>query len=240
MLITYTSFQTLLYLANDRDHPEYWSNRIPDSFKEDQSLTWHTAIPWSLVAFRLLLGPVIVLASSRTSAPEPWLGLLFLAGPLSDIFDGVLARLFGTATPALRISDTVVDIIFYLFVLIAVIVINGPAIRHRIWLIGAVILIEAARLILDLVKFGRIASYHAYSAKLFGLLLMLAVGWLLSFSRDTWLVTVALVWGILSELEGLAFSFLLPEWVHDVKTLPRALDVRRKLFESRTPRIHAG
>jgi phosphatidylglycerophosphate synthase len=203
-------------------------------------LTWRSAIPWSLVAFRLFLGPAIVLASSRTATPEPWLGLLFLSGPLSDIFDGVLARRFGTATPALRISDTVVDIIFYLFVLIAVIVINGPAIRHRIWLIGAVILIEAARLLLDLIKFGRIASYHAYSAKLFGLLLMLAVGWLLSFPRDSWLLTAALICGILSELEGLAFSFLLPEWIHDVKTLPGALDLRRKLLESRAAHVHVG
>jgi hypothetical protein len=106
------------------------------------------------------------------------------------------------------------------------------------WLIAAIIAIEAARLLLDLVKFGRIASYHAYSAKLFGLLLMFAVGWLLSSPRDTWLLTAALVWGILSELEGLAFSILLPEWMHDVKTLPRALEARRKLLESRAT-VHA-
>ena len=201
-------------------------------------MTWRTTIPWSLVAFRLFLGPLLVLASSRASGPEPWLGLLFLTGPLSDIFDGVLARRFGTATSALRISDTIVDIIFYLFVLIAVIMINGPAIRHRIWLIAAVIIIEAARLLLDLTKFGRIASYHSYSAKLFGLLLMLSVGWLFSSKQDIWLLTASLVWGILSELEGLAFSILLPEWIHDVKTLARALELRRELLQSRATHVH--
>ena len=203
-------------------------------------MTWRIAIPWSLVAFRLLLGPVIVLASSRESSPEPWLGLLFLSGPISDIYDGVLARRFGTATAALRISDTIVDIIFYLFVLIAVLIISQPAVQHRIWLIGSVMALEAARLVFDLVKFGRIASYHAYSAKLFGLLLMLAVGSLFSFKRDTWLLTAALIFGILSELEGLAFSILLPEWVHDVKTLSRALELRRKLLESRLPHLQVG
>ena len=144
-------------------------------------MTWRTAIPWSFVIYRLLLGPVIVLASSRSSSPEVWLGLLFISGPVSDIFDGVLARRFGTATAALRISDTIVDIIFYLFVLAAVLVIHPASVRQRAWLISAVILLEAARLVLDLIKFGRIASYHTYSAKLFGLLLMFAVGWLLSF-----------------------------------------------------------
>lgn len=196
-------------------------------------MTWRTAIPWSLIAFRFVLGPAIAFASFRSLIPTPWLGVLFLAGPISDIFDGVLARRFGTATAALRISDSVVDIVFYLFVLVAVIAADATAIRNRIWLIAVVVMLEFARLILDLFKFGRIASYHAYSAKLFGLLLMLAVGWLLCFKRDTWLVTLTLFWGIISELEGLAFSLLLPEWVHDVKTLPRALAIRRTLVDAR-------
>jgi CDP-diacylglycerol--glycerol-3-phosphate 3-phosphatidyltransferase len=202
-------------------------------------LLWRTSIPWSLIIIRLLLGPLLALAAFRTSTPEPWLGLLFLAGPVSDIFDGVLARRFGTDTAALRISDTIVDIVFYIFVLMAIITVNAPAIRHRIWLIAAVIALEAVRLLVDMLKFHRIASYHAYSAKLFGLLLMLAVGWLLCFRRDTWLVTAALVWGIVSELEGLAFSILLPEWVHDVKSLPRALAIRRELLQNRTARVPA-
>jgi phosphatidylglycerophosphate synthase len=202
-------------------------------------LSWRTAIPWSLVIIRLFLGPVIALTAIRASTPEPWLGILFLAGPISDIFDGVLARRFGSDTAALRISDTIVDSIFYLFVLVAIIINNAPAIRHRIWLIVAVIALEAARLLLDLVKFHRIASYHAYSAKLFGLLLILAVGCLLCFRRDTGFVTVAIVWGILSELEGLAFSILLPEWVHDVKSLPRALAIRHELLENRADHVAA-
>jgi phosphatidylglycerophosphate synthase len=202
-------------------------------------LSWRTAIPWSLVIIRLFLGPVIAIAAFRASTPEPWLGILFLAGPISDIFDGVLARRFGTDTAVLRISDTIVDIIFYLFVLITIITINAPAMRHRIWLIAAVVALEGVRLLLDMLKFHRIASYHAYSAKLFGLLLMLAVGWLLCFRRDTWLVTLALGWGILSELEGLTFSIILPEWVHDVKSLPRAIAIRRELLENRITQVHA-
>jgi CDP-diacylglycerol--glycerol-3-phosphate 3-phosphatidyltransferase len=185
-----------------------------------------------LIAFRLVLGPVIAVAAFRSTVPHPWLGILFLTGPISDIFDGILARRFGTATAPLRISDTIVDIVFYIFSLFAVVSVNAPAIRSRIWLIGVVIGLEAMRLVLDLFKFGRIASYHTYSAKFFGLLLMIAVSWLLGSERDTWLLTLALIWGILSEVEGLAFSILLPEWVHDVKTLPRALEIRRSLLRT--------
>lgn len=190
-------------------------------------MNWRSAIPWSLIIFRFLLGPVIVILARRIGAPDIWLGVLFLAGPVSDIFDGVLARRLGTATAKLRVADSVVDIAFYVFVLIAVGEVNWAAIRGNMWLIAAVIALEAVRLVVDLVKFGRIASYHTYTAKIWGLLLMLAVGSVLCFGGGVWLLTVSLIWGIVSEVEGLTFSVILREWVHDVKTLPRALAIRR-------------
>jgi phosphatidylglycerophosphate synthase len=203
-------------------------------------VNWLIAIPWSLVIFRFLLGPLIVVMALRTVGPDIWLGVLFLAGPVSDIFDGVLARRLGTATPALRIADSGVDIAFYLFVLIAVCKLHWPAVRASSWLIFAVIMLEAVRLMVDLLKFGRIASYHTYTAKIWGLLLMLAVGSLLCSGRGAWLLALALAWGIVSELEGLAFSLTLEEWVHDVKSLPQALAIRRanqarKIAELSTP-----
>ena len=42
---------------------------------------------------------------------------------------------------------------------------------------------------------------------------------------------VAVVWGIVCDLEGLAMSMILPEWRRDVKTLRRALDLRREMRE---------
>jgi len=203
-------------------------------------LNWRSAIPWSLVVFRFLLGPAIVILAWRIAAPDIWLGILFLAGPVSDIFDGVLARRLGTATSKLRIADTIVDSAFYVCVLIAVGQVNWPAIRGNMWLIVAVIGLESARLVLDLVKFGRIASYHTYTAKIWGLLLMVAVGSVLCFGSGSWLLTAALIWGIVSEVEGMVFSLILQEWVHDVKTLPRAIAIRRanqgkKLAEISSP-----
>jgi CDP-diacylglycerol--glycerol-3-phosphate 3-phosphatidyltransferase len=52
---------------------------------------------------------------------------------------------------------------------------------------------------------------------------------LLCFDRAFWMVTLALVAGILCDLEGLAMSALLPRWTHDVKTLRRALALRRQM-----------
>jgi phosphatidylglycerophosphate synthase len=41
--------------------------------------------------------------------------------------------------------------------------------------------------------------------------------------------SVALVWGIVCDLEGLAMSMILQEWRRDVKTLRQALDLHREM-----------
>ena len=53
------------------------------------------------------------------------------------------------------------------------------------------------------------------------------------FNRGFWLLTVALAWGILCELEGIVFSVMLPDWAHDVKALPQAIALRREMLARR-------
>jgi phosphatidylglycerophosphate synthase len=200
-------------------------------------LTWRKAIPWSLVVFRFLLGPALVLAARRPSVAGPWLGALVVAGFFSDVYDGVLARRWNTASSALRTADSAVDILFYLGVLAAVVQRHGLEIRERLWLLAAVIALELLNSLCGFIKFRRMPSYHSYAAKLWGFLLAASAITLLSLNRGQWLITLALVWGIVCELEGLAMTALLPQWTHDVKTLARAVAVRRKILASRSSRV---
>jgi phosphatidylglycerophosphate synthase len=183
-----------------------------------------------MVVCRALLGVAIPLAAMRLSTPEPWLGTMIAAGFLSDVYDGVLARRWGTATAALRIADSAADTVFYVGVLVAVVERHWPVIQARLWLLGALLGLEATRAIFDWVKFGRMASYHSYASKAWSALLALATIALLCFNRGFWLTTVAIAWGILCDMEGLVMSALLPEWTHDVKNLRRALRIRRKML----------
>lgn len=191
------------------------------------------AIPWSMIVFRALLAPLLVAAALWLPAPQLWLGAMIAAGFLSDVYDGVLARRWGTDTAALRIADSAVDTVFYLGVLAAVIIRHGPVLRERIWLLAAVLVLEGLRMGFDWLKFRRMASYHSYAAKLWGVLLAVSTIALLCFDRGFWLLTAALIWGVLCDLEGLAMSALLPVWKHDVKTLGRAIELRRQIL-SRT------
>jgi CDP-diacylglycerol--glycerol-3-phosphate 3-phosphatidyltransferase len=185
-------------------------------------------IPWALVALRASLGPAIALSAWAYIRSEPWLGAMILAGFLSDIFDGVLARRWGTETAKLRVADTTVDTIFYLGVLAAIVIRHRPELQARLWLVIAVICMEAVRYGFDCWKYGRGASYHAYSAKVWGILLAAAAMAALCFNSAYWLITLALVWGIGNELEGFIMSLMLPEWSYNVKSLARAVALRKQ------------
>lgn len=182
-----------------------------------------------MVLFRVLLGPAIAEAGLRLPAPQPWLGAMIAAGFLSDVYDGILARRWGTATAALRVADSAADTVFYLGVLSAVVARHWPVLRDRLGLLIALLVLEGARFTFDWIKYRRMASYHSYASKAWSVLMAAATIALLCFDRAFWMVTLALVAGILCDLEGLAMSALLPRWTHDVKTLRRALALRRQM-----------
>ena len=62
-------------------------------------------LPFALTLLRLLLGPVALAGALMNVSRWIYLPLL-VAGTLSDIFDGILARRLGVATPALRRFDS--------------------------------------------------------------------------------------------------------------------------------------
>jgi len=188
-------------------------------------------IPWSMVLLRASLALLVPLAAWRMAQPQIVLGCLIAFGFLSDVYDGVLARRWGTATDGLRLADSVADMCFYLGVLVAIVLRHGTVLRHHLGLLTAVLALDAGRMLFELVRYRRIASYHAYSAKAWGILLAAAALTLLCFGGIDWLITLALAWGLVCDAEGLVMSMLLPRWVRDVKSVAAALRLRRELLD---------
>ena len=184
------------------------------------------AIPWSMTLGRVLFAPLLIwlVAHHRTGWP---VATCILLETLLDVFDGIVARRLGVATPLLRRMDSLVDTIFYIAVLYCAAAYHLAALRQRWPLLGLLLALEAARYIFDYVKFHREAAYHMYSAKAWGLVLGAAVIALLAFDRAGWLLSAALVVGIVSDCEGLAISLLLHESVEDVPHVFRAMQVKR-------------
>lgn len=88
-------------------------------------------IPWSMVCLRAALAALVPLAAWRMAAPQVLLGCMIATGFLSDVYDGILARRWGTDTDALRLADSIADVFFYAGVLAAVLLRHAMVLRHR-------------------------------------------------------------------------------------------------------------
>ena len=193
-------------------------------------------VPALLTAARLALAPlVLVLALARPARAA--FGACLVFAFLSDVFDGILARRLKVATPALRRFDSATDTLFYLAVACAAWWLYPQALTRRAGLLAALAGLEIGRYGLDWLRFGREASYHTWSAKLFGSALFVASFSLLALGADDLTLTAALWCGIFADLEGVAISLTLRRWQTDVPTLWHALKLRQAAASAgdRTP-----
>ncbi len=182
--------------------------------------------PELLIALRAFCAPAIfVLACFHF--PGPLLAAIVLTAFVSDIFDGVLARRLGGATPGLRYADTIVDTIFYVAAAIALRVAVPETFKGAGLAVFTLIIVHVSRTTFELTKYGRIASYHMWSSKALGVLIVVAMTWSFLTGEPTALVTAALWFAIANEIEGFSASVILPRYRVDVPTLRHAWRVRR-------------
>jgi CDP-diacylglycerol--glycerol-3-phosphate 3-phosphatidyltransferase len=176
----------------------------------------------ALTTLRVLLAPAL-LWITRDGTAGAWYVACCIAALLSDIADGVIARRAGVDTAPLRRYDSIADTVFYAAAAWTVWRVH-PEVVRRYWPgLGVVVALEVTRYLFDLHKFGREASYHAWSAKLWGLSLATALVALMGFGRAMPWVPLTIVLGVIADVEGLAISIVLPVWRHDVKSLAHAL-----------------
>jgi CDP-diacylglycerol--glycerol-3-phosphate 3-phosphatidyltransferase len=182
-------------------------------------------IPWAMVWGRGLLGPLIILAAWWHVAG--WiLAIAVFVGLVDDIADGMLARRWNCDTASLRLADSSADTVFYLGTA-AALWIRSPQLLRRDWILLAVLFgLEGCCYAFDLWKFGKGASYHSYLAKVWGLVLASAIMLVLAADGPQWALTTAIVLGLVTNLEGLAMSLILPRWQNDVSTLAIAWKIR--------------
>ncbi len=162
----------------------------------DFSLLLKRHLPFALTTLRLLLGPVALACALAGVTRLVYLPILIIA-TLSDIFDGILGRKFGVATPALRRYDSITDIIYYLFILAVAWILCRRVIVESSGLIVLMLLSEAGVILLCFIRFRKFPATHSWLAKFYGLCLLGCLTALLVFDAGKGaiitLATVALV-----------------------------------------------
>lgn len=183
-------------------------------------------IPVALVAFRAVCGPALLLTQAAGARGSALAGIVTCAF-VSDVLDGIIARRLGVATERLRAADSIVDTLFYICAA-ATLAFTAPLVI-RAYAVGMAILIglELSRWVVERVKYGRMAAYHMWSAKAWGIVLWLGFSEAFVSGRPGPFLLAAVVLGIAADLEGLGASLILSSWHHDVPTIWHAFRIER-------------
>lgn len=195
--------------------------------------TWKVGIPWSLVWFRGVLAPVLTWWGAANDQ-SLFVGALMIATFFSDWFDGVLARRWNSATPALRRADSLADTIFYVNVVMVALIYRWDAICPWTVSLGGLLLLEIVCQLTNYARFGCRTATHAYLCKIWAILLCAAASDLLVCHAGFGTLGVCITVGYIAYADVLMILWLMPIPAVDVPTSWHAWQTRKSIQASRT------
>ena len=175
-------------------------------------------LPFALTTLRLLLGPAALGCALANVDRFVFLPIL-VAGTLSDIFDGILARRFGVATPALRRYDSITDVIYYLFILGTLWRLNHTVIVQNLWAITVLLFTEVMAVLVCALKFRKYPATHSWLAKFYGLCLLGCLIALLAFDAGSWAIITLAIVALVTNSEIIAMHLIADKPPVDVRSI---------------------
>ncbi|RYD98552.1 MAG: CDP-alcohol phosphatidyltransferase family protein [Sphingobacteriales bacterium] len=183
-------------------------------------------LPLLLVLLRPLLGLLLLLLRDHPYFYGVAITLVS-AGLLSDIFDGIIARRLGVATPLLRRLDSAADNVFWLTLALTAYLRFPPFFSTHALSIAVLLGTETACYVISFVRFGKEVATHAIASKLWTLVLFATLLQLLLSGTAPVLYPLCFGAGLATRLEIIGIILLLPRWTTDVPGLRSALRLRR-------------
>lgn len=182
-------------------------------------------LPNAISLARLLLAPCALwVAYSGNGVAYKW---LFAAAVASDCLDGTLARLLHAQTVLGARLDAAADTATYLVLFLAVLRLWPDFVAAHAVMLAVALVLYLANHLWALAHFRRLPAYHTWAGKTSAVLM--AAGMLLWFVCGVaGLFTAAVAVSLVSVLEQLVITALLPRWQADVPTFVHALRLRRQ------------
>ena len=185
-------------------------------------------IPVVLILFRLIASPVILsLAYFVGEETKPFILTLMYLGLVSDILDGIIARKQKISTSKLRRMDSQVDMVFWLSLGFATWFLYPKLIAENAIPIYAILSMEIACYLISFIKFKRETCTHAFLSKLWGISLLIAFTSLIGFNYAGFPFQLAIFMGLISHIDRILITLILPKWTHDIPSCYHALLIRR-------------
>lgn len=185
-------------------------------------------MPLLLILFRLLCAPVIlILAYTYEHDAKPMILTLMYLGLISDILDGIIARKENVSSAKLRRMDSQVDMVFWLSIGWATYQLYPHLINAHLVEVWAILIMEAMCYVISIARFKRETCTHAWLSKLFGLSMLVAFTSLIGYDHAGIPFYTALILGLISHVDRILITLVIPRWTHDIPTSYHAYLLRK-------------
>lgn len=184
--------------------------------------------PLGLILFRFLLAPIIVgLAYFIGDVSKPIILVLMYLGLLSDILDGIIARKQNLSTTKFRRLDSQTDMIFWLSIGLATWILYPKLIHDNSIAIWIILAMEISVYAISILKFKKETCTHAFLSKVWGLSLLIAFTSLIGFNHAGIPFLIAIIMGLISHVDRILITLILPKWTHDIPSSYHACLIRK-------------
>ncbi|WP_299110206.1 CDP-alcohol phosphatidyltransferase family protein [uncultured Winogradskyella sp.] len=185
-------------------------------------------IPISLILLRLILAPIILaLAYFIGETSKTIIVILMYLGLISDILDGIIARKQNISSPKLRRMDSQTDMIFWLSIGFSTWILYPKLIADNSIVIWTILIMEIACYVISLIKFKKETCTHAFLSKLWGITLLIAFTSLIGFNHAGIPFAMAIIMGLISHIDRILITLILPKWTHDIPSAYHAYLIRK-------------
>lgn len=195
-------------------------------------------LPFLLILFRLALAPLLIYLVYQGKDHYIWIIICCYLALISDIFNGIIARHYNVATPALRLWDSNVDLVFWLAAIWCMWVGFQHEIEERWVLALPLLLIEWIPDLIYFIRFRKFGCAHNYLSKLFGIFLLINFTLMFGFENSI-LLTSSMLIGLLSQIDRIFIALILPNHCCDIPSTYHAWLIKKgipfkkyKLFHS--------
>jgi CDP-diacylglycerol--glycerol-3-phosphate 3-phosphatidyltransferase len=147
-------------------------------------------------------------------------------GLLTDIFDGIIARHQNSVTEKMRRLDSQTDLVFWVSIGYASWQLHSDLLKHYNIAILFIFAMEFMCYFVSIIKFKRETCTHAYLSKLFGIAMFTAFFCLFAFGYGGVVLEAAVVIGIISHVDRILITLILPAWAFDVPSAYHAYMIR--------------
>jgi phosphatidylglycerophosphate synthase len=169
-----------------------------------------------ITLYRLVMAPVLVLLifTHQVNAFKWLLAISFF----TDLIDGWLARRFKVTSVLGSRLDSIADDLTIAAGIVAVVVLKPEFLKEQMVFVIILVALYLIQIILALVRYGKVSSFHTWSAKLAALMqgsFLILLFFLPHPLEILFYITFAVT--VIDLVEEIILIMLLPQWQADVK-----------------------